>query len=180
MDQIIYQVVRSDRRTTAIQILPEGKVLVRCPRFLSQSSVEQLLKSKESWIRKKLQQLPRQIPRLSQSQLRDLAKQASEVISHRVADYAVRMGVTYGRIAIRRQKTRWGSCSTKGNLNFNCLLVLAPAEVMDYVVVHELSHRLHMDHSPAFWDTVQRYMPDYVRWRQWLKEHGTELLAQLP
>ena len=168
MDKIIYQVVRSNRRTTAIQILPEGRVLVRCPRFLPQSSVEQLVKSKETWIRKKLQQL------------QELAGQAAQTISRQVAFYAAKMGVTYGRITIRRQKTRWGSCSTKGSLNFNCLLMLAPPQVVDYVVVHELSHRLHMDHSPAFWDTVQTYMPDYTLWRRWLKEHGPELMAQLP
>jgi predicted metal-dependent hydrolase len=90
------------------------------------------------------------------------------------------MGVTYGRITVRSQKTRWGSCSSTGNLNFNCLLMLAPEQVVDYVVVHELCHRLHMNHSADFWKLVAAYLPDYARWRKWLKENGEELLSHLP
>ena len=89
------------------------------------------------------------------------------------------MGVSYGRITIRCQKTRWGSCSAKGNLNFNCLLMLAPPEVADYVVVHELCHRKHMNHGAAFWSEVARILPDYARHRAWLKENGSRLLARL-
>ncbi|MDY3888895.1 MAG: M48 family metallopeptidase, partial [Agathobacter sp.] len=84
-----------------------------------------------------------------------------EYIPKRVAYFADIMGVDYGRITIRMQKTRWGSCSSKGNLNFNCLLMLAPPEVIDYVVVHELCHRKEMNHSKAFWREVERVLPDY-------------------
>jgi predicted metal-dependent hydrolase len=116
---------------------------------------------------------------MSREQLRALAERAVEEIPKRVAHYAALMGVTYGRITIRNQKTRWGSCSSKGNLNFNCLLMLAPEQVMDYVVVHELSHRIYMNHSAAFWKTVEAYMPEYAQWRKWLKDNGTSLMAQL-
>ena len=90
------------------------------------------------------------------------------------------MGVTYGRSTIRSQHTRWGSCSARGNLNFNCLLALTPPEVLDYVVVHELCHRKELNHSPAFWAEAERVLPDYKNRRNWLKENGTALIARLP
>ena len=82
------------------------------------------------------------------------------------------MGVSYGSITVRDQKTRWGSCSAKGNLNFNWKLVLMPEEILEYVVVHELAHRLQMNHSTEFWDEVEKILPDYRKRRQWLKENG--------
>ena len=82
------------------------------------------------------------------------------------------MGVKYGRITVRRQKTRWGSCSSKGNLNFNCLLMLCPDFVVDYVVVHELCHLKQMNHSERFWAEVERVLPQYKEARKWLKENG--------
>ena len=89
--------------------------------------------------------------------------------------YADIIGVDYGRITIRMQKSRWGSCSSKGNLNFNCLLMNAPDEITDYVIVHELCHRKEMNHSPKFWAHVEAVLPDYKERRKWLKDHGNEL-----
>ena len=83
------------------------------------------------------------------------------------------------RLTIRHQKTLWGSCTPAGNLNFNCLLMLAPEEVRDYVVVHELCHLKHMDHSRAFWRAVEKALPGYRQQRKWLKENGHSLLARL-
>ncbi len=91
-----------------------------------------------------------------------MADRAIDVIPERVRPYAPIVGVTYGRITIRNQKTRWGSCSSKGNLNFNVALMLVPEEVMDYVVVHELTHRKEMNHSQNFWTEVERVCPEYV------------------
>ncbi|MDO5134047.1 MAG: M48 family metallopeptidase, partial [Eubacteriales bacterium] len=90
------------------------------------------------------------------------------------------LGITYGRVAIRAQRSRWGSCSSKGNLNFNCLLMLTPREVIDSVIVHELCHRKQLNHSKAFWALVYEAMPDYKVWDKWLKDHGRELISALP
>lgn len=77
---------------------------------------------------------------------------------------------------IKEQKTRWGSCSKKGNLNFNWRIILAPPGILDYVVVHELSHLVYMDHSKNFWHTVSEYMPDYKNARLWLRKNGERLM----
>ena len=92
-----------------------------------------------------------------------------------VAARATEMGLTYDRVAIRDQKTRWGSCSRAGNLNFNWRLALAPPAVLDYVVVHELAHRVELNHSARFWRVVARYCPAYNEHRAWLRKHGAEL-----
>lgn len=101
--------------------------------------------------------------------------QAAEAIKKSVERYATLCNVTYQRITIRDQKTRWGSCSTKGNLNFNFRLIMAPPEVLDYVVVHELCHRIHMNHSQLFWDEVGKVLPDYQSSKEWLKQHTRQL-----
>ena len=92
--------------------------------------------------------------RKNDAYIKELADKARIFIPERVKYYAEVIGVDYGRITIRCQKTRWGSCSSKGNLNFNCLLMLMPSEVIDYVVVHELCHIKQMNHSKAFWKEV--------------------------
>lgn len=100
---------------------------------------------------------------------------ARDIFTKKTAYYARIMNVSYGRISIREQKTRWGSCSSKGNLNFNWRLILAPEEVLDYVVVHELAHRREMNHSKAFYAVVESVLPDYRTARSWLREHGDSL-----
>ena len=115
---------------------------------------------------------------MTDDRIRELAKKACKIIPQRVAYYAEKMGVTYGRITIRNQKTRWGSCSSKGNLNFNCMLMLAPREVLDYVVIHELCHRKEMNHSKRFWKEVEKVMPDYEVHKKWLKDNGSILLIR--
>ena len=108
-----------------------------------------------------------------------LGQKALEVIPERVKYYASLLGVTYGRITIRNQRSRWGSCSSKKNLNFNCLLMLTPPEVIDSVVVHELAHLKEMNHSDRFYAEVLRVFPDYWKWDRWLKEHGKNIMARI-
>lgn len=99
-----------------------------------------------------------------------LVERAMERLSERVKHFGAIMGKSPGRITIREQKTRWGSCSSLGNLNFNWKLIMAPPEALDYVVIHELCHMIEMNHSPAFWAQVERRMPDYKKWRDYLKK----------
>ena len=96
--------------------------------------------------------------------------QIKQKFQEKTRKFAAQMGVTYGRITIRAQRTRWGSCSSKGNLNFNYLLYYLPEELMDYVVIHELAHRKHMNHSSYFWREVERYCPDYRQRRARLRD----------
>ena len=104
---------------------------------------------------------------------------AREDFENRVRLYAPVVGVTYNRIFIRGQKTRWGSCSSAGNLNFNYLLMLAPVYVRNYVIVHELCHRKEMNHSDRFYAEVLRVFPDYWKWDKWLKENGPALMRRM-
>lgn len=180
-EDFTYQIIRSSRKTVSIQISPEGTVVVRCPRRLSVRAIQSFVEEKRPWIEKHLARRLAQ-PQLSPftpEELRALAQQARQTFPERVAHYASLLGVTYGRITIRAQRSRWGSCSAKGNLNFNCLLMLAPPEVRDYVVVHELCHRLELNHSQRFWAWVERIVPDYKLHRKWLKDNGSSLIGRL-
>lgn len=181
MEPIAYQLIRSDRKTIAIQITPEGTVLVRAPRRASQPQIQAFVESKRGWIQSHLAAIPKISPAeaLSVADIRALADQALSLIPKRVAHFAPLVGVTYGGITIRNQRSRWGSCSARGNLNFNCLLMLCPAEILDYVVVHELCHRKEMNHSPRFWAEVERVLPDYRRREAWLKANGGAILARM-
>ena len=179
MEKISYRLIRSARKTIAIQIEPNGEVTVRAPRRMSQAAIEQFVAGKSSWIEKHRPKQSEVLPKFTDEEIRALARQAKAVIPERVAHYADLVGVTYGSITIRSQRTRWGSCSGKGNLNFNCLLMLAPAGVVDYVVVHELCHRKEMNHSARFWAQVEGILPDYRQSRLWLKEHGRMLIGRL-
>ena len=179
-----YRVIRSKRKTISIEVNNDLEVIVRAPKWVSMRDIRYFVDEKENWIRKaigrvrKAREANAQMPdnRLSESELSALVDKAKQVIPERVTHYASLLGVSYGRITIRHQKTRWGSCSSKGNLNFNCLLMLAPEEHRDYVIVHELCHRFEMNHSKAFWANVASIFPDYRERRQKLKEVEKRIL----
>ena len=101
-----------------------------------------------------------------------MKEQARQIIEDRVYIFAKEMGVTYNQIRFKRQKTCWGSCSSKKNLNFNYLLIMAPLTIIDYVVIHECAHLIHMNHSAEFWSVVERYYPNYKKAKLWLKKNG--------
>ncbi|MBQ7379876.1 MAG: M48 family metallopeptidase [Clostridia bacterium] len=176
---IQYTLIRSDRKTVGMQI-KDGQVIVRAPRRLSKAAIDAFVQEHQEWAEKHLaaSKAAQGLPKLTEQELRMLAEKAVQIIPARVAHYAALLGVTYGRITIRAQKTKWGSCSAAGNLNFNCLLLLAPSEVLDSVVVHELCHRKHMNHSKAFYAEITRVMPDYHTRHAWLKKNGAVLMAR--
>ena len=181
---IDYKLIRSNRKTLALEMKPEG-LIVRAPHRVTIAEIENFIIAHESWIRSKQEKIQKamsslpSVEKLSMEEIRSLADQALKVIPERVAYYAPKIGVTYGRITIRNQRSRWGSCSSKGNLNFNCLLMLTPQEVVDSVVVHELCHRKEMNHSKRFYEEVLRVFPDYWKWDRWLKDHGAAIMQRM-
>ena len=175
-----YQILKSDRKTIAIQIKPDGQVVVRCPKRMRIEEARRFVESKADWIEKHLaKRRPQNVAKYTPKEIEQLREQTRKLVAERVRYYAPIIGVTYGQIAIRTQHTRWGSCSSKGNLNFNCLLVLVPPEVLDYIVVHELCHRKELNHSERFWYEVEKILPDYKIRKTWLKKNGTGLIARL-
>ena len=177
-----YEVIRSRRKTISAQVR-QGRIIVRAPLRTTGAEIRQFLEKHRGWLEKHvaqsqaLEKAKDSVHRLTKAEIAQLKKQARKMISERAAYYAPLIGVTYGRISIRCQKTRWGSCSAKGNLNFNCLLMLAPAGVIDSIVVHELCHRKEMNHSQRFYAEVLRVLPEYRQHQKWLKEHGEMILA---
>ena len=194
-----YTLIRSKRKTISIEISPECKVTVRAPKWASKTEIQSFVSSKEAWIDKSLLKMvarrnaiearKKEVGVLSDGELRELTERARVDLGARVDFWLPKVfnketfpigGKQIGRIGIRHQKTRWGSCSRKGNLSFNCLLMLAPREVRDYVVVHELCHMIHMNHSAKFWREVERVLPNYKEPYKWLKKNGNLLIERLP
>lgn len=178
------RIIRSARRSFALQVTPEG-LIVRVPNRATNRQVQDFIAKHQGWINKATARQEQQrkamgdVPPLTSEELHALAEKALAYIPERVKFYAPQIGVTYGHITIRNQRTRWGSCSAKGNLNFNCLLMLTPPEVIDSVVVHELCHRKEMNHSDRFYAEVLRVFPDYRKWHGWLKKHGEVIMRRM-
>jgi predicted metal-dependent hydrolase len=103
-------------------------------------------------------------------------KQAKWYITNRTIEIADKLDFKFNRIVIKNQKTRWGSCSTGNNLNFNLRLMMTPPEAIDYIIIHELCHLTHMNHSKQFWNLVGKHCPDYTYWRKWFKENSRFLV----
>lgn len=191
------KLIRSKRRSIVLEIRPDLSILVRAPLRMKQADIDRFVELKQGWLETNFEKMKAKILRLedkraalgaeeqkmkkfNEDELKELVARAKEIFHKRVEYYAPIIGVTYGRITIRKQVSRFGSCSSKGNLNFNCLLLLAPEEVLDYVVVHELCHRKHMNHSKLFWTEVENTLPDYKQHKKWLKDNGFSLIGKLP
>ena len=180
-----YKLIRSKRKSIAIEIDRTGTVTVRAPYRMPNVAVKAFIEDKQDWIAKHTRRAQEKalettdMEPLTEEELDRLYEEARKDIPKRVEYYANLMEVDYGRVTIRCQKTRWGSCSTKGNLNFNCLLMLAPSDVRDYVIIHELAHRKHMNHSKDFWKEVEIMIPDYKEKRKWLNTYGEDIMQRM-
>lgn len=181
-----YEVVYSDRKTIAIQVKLDGSVILRAPKSCPWNVLERFLMEKADWVehqrdlmaQRRRKNAANALAPFTDAEKKELRRAAAAYFQETCSRYAGLMGVTFGRISIREQKTRWGSCSAEGNLNFNWRLMLAPESVREYVAVHELAHRRQMNHSAAFYREIRRVMPDYEKRRAWLKNYGITLWAR--
>ena len=216
------QIKRSNRKTIAIKIEDNGDLIVRAPFYVSEEELNNIILSKEKWIRSKqyealkrnaqiqpkqyidgekflylgevypLEIVPTQrsllvfdgnrftlrqsaVARGRETFIRWYRTQTRLIISGRVASITKKMHLKHSVIRITGAKTRWGSCGPKGSLNFSWRIIMAPIDVVDYVVVHEVAHLKIRGHSPDFWKIVQRYYPDYRKRKSWLREFGHRL-----
>ncbi len=214
----IDQIIRTNRKSFALIIQADGKLVVRAPLRASNRQINAFVDQHTGWIQQKqavvssrnmnspaktyrdgemflflgqeyplilvdIQKQPllldgsfklaaRALPKAQLAFSGWYRKQAADIISARVAYYVSRYGFSYAKFGITGARTRWGSCSQKGSLNFSWRLVMAPMEIIDYVVVHELVHTRHHNHSREFWNAVAQIIPDYRQRRSWLKGNG--------
>ena len=179
------EVRRSKRKSAAIKITADMQIVVFVPLYVSDNEIERMVISKSKWIDEHMLKVQSTIDERSKlekitfEQIKELADQAVEYIPKRVKYYAEKENFVYNKITIKNLVSRWGSCSTKGNLNFNCLLMLTPDYVIDYIVVHELCHLREMNHSEKFWAEVEKIMPDYQRAELWLMQNGGNLISRM-
>jgi predicted metal-dependent hydrolase len=181
MDELV-EIRRSGRARRWTLAVPWGDhVVLTVPAAMSNAEIDEVLASHRDWIaRERAAQSPRLrlgSRRVSEAEARVAAR---ELVTMVLDEEAPALGVTFGRVQIRDQRTRWGSCSARGTLSFNWRLALAPLEVLDYVVVHELCHLREPNHSARFWRLVASRRPNWRRHRDWLTTHGPELLAFRP
>lgn len=167
-----YTILRSKRKTLSLEITRASEVLVRAPQGLPQEQIDHFVLSHRAWIDTHLAQMQARLaahPPPSPEHLKLLRRSAKEQIPGRVAYYSERMGLSPSVIRINSAKTRFGSCSAANHLSFSCLLMDYPDEAIDYVVVHELAHIQHKNHSPAFYALIEDYLPDWRTRRQLLR-----------
>ncbi len=168
-----YTVIRSSRRTIALEITPQLEIVVRVPRLMREREIERFVQSRTEWIRKHLEiQKRRQQnrpPAPTSSEIAQMKAEAARILPPLVQRYAAQMGVTPTSIKITSAKKRFGSCNGKNGLCFSCLLMRYPEPAIEYVVVHELAHIRQHNHSPAFYREIAAILPDYKEREKLLK-----------
>ncbi len=219
MDKSKIKIIRSRRRTLALEVAKDASLVVRAPFFLTLRYIQKFIQQKKRWIEKRRKEILKnkiaqksffegeeflymgetyklkivdwqerplvfqdsfRLSRGELSQAKDLfeawyKKKAFELISERVLYYSSIFRLRFNQIKISKASKRWGSCSSTKNLNFNWRLIMAPLEVIDYVVIHELSHLVEQNHSKRFWNLVANVMPEYKKHKKWLHNNGNNL-----
>ena len=171
-----YKIKRSKRKSISIEIESGNDVVVRVPLRMKEKDIERFKRSHKNWVLKKLAEKERQDMKLEKYNIsKESAKkhkmEAKNKITKMVAARAKEFRIRYKKIRISNARKRWGSCSTKGTISINWRLTFAPKEILDYVIVHELLHLKHMNHSKRYWQAVEGIVPDYKEHKRWLKEH---------
>jgi len=185
MKDIVIIKDKRKRRGISITIKNNGEIILRAPLNTSDSEINRVISEKTPWIEKTISKVLERknkaelLPKYTDEDIKKLEFAAKSEIPKIVERYSMILGLTYNKISFRTQKTRWGSCSTKKNLNFNIAIMEAPQQVREYLVVHELAHLKHMNHSKKFWDYVEKQIPDYKIWEKWLKTEGKVVMTRL-
>ena len=167
-----YDIIYSKRKTLCLQVKKNGEVVVRAPLGTSEIRIKDFVQKHSEWIAKKVEATKNfltPIDTLDKSEIDKLKAFAREIIPSRVEYYATILNVTYKKISINTAKGRFGSCSSKGTLNFSCNLMRYPYEAVDYVVLHEVAHLIELNHSKKFWAIIEKHMPDYKERKKLLK-----------
>lgn len=166
-------IIRSRRRTIALEIKDDASLVVRAPKRVPHEYILEIIEQKRSWIEKKRSQARQRksIP-LTKVQIKHYKQKAIEIIPQRVRSYTLSFDLKYNKIKINNAQKRLGSCSARGNLNFSWRIILSPLPVIDYVICHELAHLIEKNHSSRFWKKVGELNPDYKECKKWLKENG--------
>lgn len=182
------EIIKSKRKSISVEVNRDLQVVVRAPLRMSDKRINAFIGEKQGWIEKNILIMKKRAemeanrekpPKFTGDEIAAVIQRAKADIPQRVQELAALMGADYNRVSIKALKSRWGSCSAKRNLNFNCLLALCPSEVVDYVIIHELCHLKELNHSKNFWAEVSKYCPDYKAQKLWLKLHGNELIDRL-
>lgn len=166
-----YELIRSDRRTLAVEITRDCRVLVRAPKRLSPTAIDAFLLRHQAWIARQLERRRENPPppEPTAEEIAALKARARAVLPGKVDYWARRMGVTPSGVKITTARKRYGSCSGKNSLCFSCFLMNSPEAAVDLVVVHELCHIRVKNHGPAFYALLARYLPDYQERKKQLK-----------
>lgn len=177
-----FKLIRTRRRTLALQVRPDGTLTVRAPMKMPVSAIEGFVIAKQTWIERTIAKLLERKTRYPKTKLEKNEKRRHEentfmALTLRSQHFAERMGVRYKSLGLSNAKGRWGSCTSDGRVRFSWRLALVPPAILDYVVIHELAHLREGNHSPAFWAIVEKFCPDYRAAKSWLKENQDRLTA---
>lgn len=167
-----YKLIRSNRKTMALEITPDCEILVRAPLKMPEKTIEQFVSQHKAWIEKAMQRQQKRAlsnKNLTAAQITELKQKAAEILPLRVEYFSKITGLVPTGIKITSAKKRFGSCSPKNSICFSYILMQYPIEAIDYVVLHELIHIKHHDHSDKFWSLLSKYMPDYKQRRRILR-----------
>ena len=174
------EVIKTLRRSLVLTV-KNGVIIVKAPVNFSDRKIDEFLRSKRGWIDKRLKEYEesKNAVKLADEEIEKLRCETKKIVTYLADKYSKIIGVSFNKITVKKQRTVWGSCSIKGNLNFNLLLSLMPKEIIEYVVIHELCHLKEMNHSNKFWRLVKTYCSDYEYSKKWLKKEGKKILNKI-